>query len=107
MVTHFPVFGADLSFAAVSRLAYGNSAQEAQIPCRFINMEVDVMRELTRAELDFVAGGADLECTPSDGGNKYGGVSDTTSVGRELINIYEGVVAATSHVIERVANALK
>jgi hypothetical protein len=106
MVTHFPVFGADLSFAAVSRLAYGNSAQEAQIPCRFINMEVDVMRELTRAELDFVAGGADLECTPSDGGNDYGGVTNTRGFGDDLVNLYEGLVQATSHVIERVAKAL-
>jgi hypothetical protein len=106
MVTHFPVFGADLSFAAVSRLAYGNSAQEAQIPCRFINMEVDVMRELTEVELAFVAGGNNQQCTPSDSGNNYAGVSDTSSVGKELVEIYEGVVAATSHIIERVANAL-
>lgn len=61
------------------------------------------MRELTVAELDFVAGGAD-EC--SSGGNTYGGVTDTKSVGKELIDIYEGLVEATSYVIERVANAL-
>jgi hypothetical protein len=61
------------------------------------------MRELTIAELDFVAGGAD-EC--SSGGNNYGGVTDTSSVGEELIEIYEGLVEATSYIIERVANAL-
>jgi len=61
------------------------------------------MRELTVAELEFVAGGAD-EC--SSGGNNYGGVTDTSSIGEELIEIYEGIVEATSYVIERVANAL-
>jgi hypothetical protein len=68
-------------------------------------MEVDVMRELTKAELSFVSGGTG-QCTPADSGNNYGGVSDTTSFGDDLINMYEGVVAAASHVIERVANAL-
>jgi len=61
------------------------------------------MRELTVAELDFVTGGAD-QC--SNDGNNYGGVTNTTSVGQDLIQIYEGLVMATSHIIERVANAL-
>jgi len=60
------------------------------------------MRELTKAELSFVSGGTG-QCTPA---NSYGGVSNTSSVGSDLINIYEGVVRAVSHVIERVANAL-
>ncbi len=63
-------------------------------------MEVIVMRELNRMELDFVSGGV-LVCTPND----FGGITDTGGFGRDLINIYEGLVAATSHVIERVANA--
>ncbi len=61
------------------------------------------MRELTAAELDFVSGGGD-NCS-NGGGNNYGGVTDTESLGDELINIYEGLVQVTSHVIERVANA--
>jgi hypothetical protein len=64
-------------------------------------MEVDVMRELTKAELSFVSGGTG-QCTPA---NSYGGVSNTSSVGNDLINIYEGVVGFASHVIERVANS--
>ena len=64
------------------------------------------MRELSRNELAFVSGAGDLECTPSDSGNNYGGVQDTGGFGDDLINLYEGVVQATSHVIERVANAL-
>lgn len=64
------------------------------------------MRELTQAELAFVAGGSNLECTPSDSGNDYGGVKDTSGFGDDLVNLYEGLVQATSHVIERVANAL-
>jgi hypothetical protein len=65
-------------------------------------MEVDVMRELTTEELSFVSGGTG-QCT-SDG-NTYGGVSDTTTIGEDLINIYEGVVETASYIIERVANA--
>ena len=65
------------------------------------------MRELTKAELAFVAGGGGQQCTPSNSGNNYGGVSNTSTVGRDLVEIYEGLVAATSHVIERVAKALR
>ncbi|MFZ9052196.1 hypothetical protein GWP57_09705 [Gammaproteobacteria bacterium] len=66
------------------------------------------MRELTINEIMQVSG-AGGECagdSGGDSGNNYGGVSDTESVGAELVNIYEGVVAAASHIIERVANAL-
>ena len=63
------------------------------------------MRELTMSEVDFVSGGTGV-CTAHDGGNDYNGIKDTSSVGNDLINIYEGLVAATSHIIERVANAL-
>lgn len=63
------------------------------------------MRELTMSEIEFVSGGAD-ECTSEEGGNEYAGVTNTESVGKDLINIYEGVVEAASHIIERVANAL-
>jgi hypothetical protein len=63
------------------------------------------MRELTTAELDFVSGGGD-ECK-DEGGNNIGGVTDMENVGKDLIDIYEGLVEATSHVIERVANAFK
>ncbi len=61
------------------------------------------MRELTLKEMSLVAGAAD-EC--ASGGNTYGGINDTKSVGDEIIDIYEGLVAATSHIIERVAEAL-
>ena len=66
------------------------------------------MRELTTAEIGFVSGGTGDTgvCTPANSGNNYGGVSDTSSVGDELIELYEGLVAAASHVIERVADAL-
>lgn len=60
------------------------------------------MRELNQNELELVSGGTGV-CTP---GNSYGGVTNTSSVGQDLINFYEGLVSATSHVIERVANAL-
>lgn len=61
------------------------------------------MRTLTLSEINSVSGAGD-DC--SSGGNNYGGVTDTQSVGDDLIEIYEGLVAATSHIIERVANAL-
>ena len=63
------------------------------------------MRELTIEEVGLVAGGTG-ECTAEQGSNNYGGVTDTSVLGQELIDIYEGVVAATSHIIERVASAL-
>ncbi len=63
------------------------------------------MRELNARELTLVSGAGD-ECS-SGSGNDYGRVSDTESFGDELVNLYEGVVQAVSHVIERVADALK
>lgn len=59
------------------------------------------MRELTMNEIRQVTG-ATSSCT---GRNEIGGISDFPSLGQDLINFYEGLVAATSHVIERVANA--
>ena len=64
------------------------------------------MRELTIGEMNLVSG-AGGECTSGgDGGNNYGGVTDPSSLGEDIIEIYEGLVEATSHIIERVANAL-
>ena len=63
------------------------------------------MRELNTTELDFVSGAGE-ECSGGSG-NNIGGVTDSESLAADLINIYEAAVAATSHVIERVANALK
>ena len=62
------------------------------------------MRVLTLNEMSLVAGAGD-DCS-SGGGNNYGGVTDPSTLADDLIQIYEGLVAATSHVIERVANAL-
>jgi hypothetical protein len=60
------------------------------------------MRLLNESEMAQVCGATGV-CTP---GNSYGGVTDTGSFGRDLVSIYEGLVSATSHVIERVANAI-
>ena len=62
------------------------------------------MRELTMEEISRVSGGTG-ECTEQSG-NNYGGITETSTLGQELIEIYEGMVEATSYVIERVANAL-
>ena len=64
------------------------------------------MRELNATELTLVSGAGD-ECSSGGSGNDIGGITDSSSIGQDLINIYEGVVAAVSHVIERVADALK
>jgi len=65
------------------------------------------MRELAAKELSLVAGSGDSQtCTPETALNDYNGIRNPSSIGRDLIDIYEGVVAATSHVIERVALAL-
>lgn len=63
------------------------------------------MRMLEVKELQLVGGG-EGQCTASDSGNSYGGVVDTGDIGGDLVNMYEGVVEAVSHVIERVADAL-
>jgi hypothetical protein len=49
-------------------------------------------------------------CTPANSGgtdqpNDYLGGAAAKDVGDVLIEVYEGLVAATSHVIERVAGA--
>jgi hypothetical protein len=62
------------------------------------------MRELTASELDFVSGGGD-SCSGDDG-NTYGGITDVSGVGDDLIAVYEGLVEATSYIIERIADAL-
>lgn len=63
------------------------------------------MRELTMTEIGYVSGAGNA-CPSGEVGNTIIGVADSSSLGQDLINIYEGLVAATSHIIERVANAL-
>ncbi len=62
------------------------------------------MRELTISELEFVSGG-ESGCTRASSGNSYGGISQPSSLGQDLINIYEGLIQATSYMIERVATS--
>jgi hypothetical protein len=59
------------------------------------------MRDLTHNEVQMVGGGHGV-CTTE---NSYWGVTYPYSVGRDLINFYEGLVMFTSHVFERVAKA--
>lgn len=87
-----------MSTAAHSAAAYSENAQEAQT----INQKEIEMRELTMSEIGLVSGAGD-EC--SGGGNNYGGVSVPDDVGGDIVAIYEGLVAATSHIIERIANS--
>ena len=67
------------------------------------------MRELRMEELASVSGGRDNRqvCTEGNAFNDIGGISNSGNFGSDLINIYEGAVAAMSHMIERVADALK
>ena len=72
-------------------------------------MEDEIMRELRMEELALVSGGREGHqvCTEGSAFNDIGGISNSGSFGSDLINIYEGAVAAMSHVFERVADALK
>jgi C4-dicarboxylate-specific signal transduction histidine kinase len=63
------------------------------------------MRSLTVSEVEWVSGGA--EVTVSSGSASVTVKGDTRNFGQALINIYEGAVDATSHVIERVVNVFK
>jgi len=66
------------------------------------------MRNLTKDEIQMVAGGGD-ECSSDgggDSGNTYSGVSNLEEFGKDIIAAYEGLVEATSYIMERVAKAL-
>lgn len=63
------------------------------------------MRELTMSEILVVSGAGD-ECPSDSGGNEIGGVSNFEQLGQDLIAFYEGLVEATSYIIERVATSL-
>lgn len=58
------------------------------------------MRVLTVSEVSRVSGAGD------DCGITLGGDTDFSNMGQQLISIYEGLVAATSYIIERVAESL-
>ena len=77
----------------------GSSFGVAQDAQAVKQKEID-MRELTLNEVNQVAGG---ECPA---GNSYGGVTEPSSLGQDIIALYEGMVEATSYIIERVANAV-
>ncbi len=62
------------------------------------------MRELTTTELEFVCGG-NSGCTRANRSNSYGGITQPSSLGQDLINIYEGLIEATSYMFERIANS--
>ncbi|MFQ5546828.1 MAG: hypothetical protein ACE5FV_00940 [Woeseia sp.] len=69
------------------------------------------MRELDSTELSLVSGAGE-GCSGNSGnsggsGNNLGGVTDSDNFGDDLVNIYEGLVQAASHIIERVADAIK
>ena len=63
------------------------------------------MRELTMSEIGFVSG-AGNNCPSGEDSSGFAGLGDSSQFGENLVKIYEGLVAATSHIIERVANAL-
>lgn len=62
------------------------------------------MRELTVNELQFVTGAGD-ECEDGGDSPEVMGIP-ANAIADTVIEVYEGLVEATSHIIERVANAL-
>lgn len=63
------------------------------------------MRELTMSEIRSVSGAGD-ECPSGVSGNEIEGISNFEKLGDDLVSFYEGLVQATSHIIERVAGAI-
>ncbi len=59
------------------------------------------MRELSKAEQDYVSGGDGVR-TP----NNIGGVAERGSIDIDISAYYNALVSAASRVIERAANAL-
>ncbi len=66
------------------------------------------MRNLTMHETALVAGGADIKVSACPGGAsvEVKNVS-AKSLGKSVVEAYEGAVSAASHIIGRVADALK
>jgi hypothetical protein len=64
------------------------------------------MRYLSERELSFVCG-AEGQCTPENTSDQLPGLGSSSNFGDNVIRAYEGAVAAVSHIIERVAEALK
>jgi hypothetical protein len=86
---------------------YCQIPQEAELNDQPFIMEDEAMRELKMEDLALVSGaGSEQVCTAQTANNNYYGVQNTSTIGPDLINIYEGLVSATSHIIERVALAL-
>jgi hypothetical protein len=56
----------------------------------------DKLSEITREHLESVSGGLTLSCSPEQ-------IETITS---QVVSYYENLVSATSHIIERVANAV-
>ena len=65
------------------------------------------MRNLTGEEVRLVAGGTGVCTAESSAGNEFSGITNTGTLGQDLINIYEALVEVTSHIIERVANVFE
>jgi len=63
------------------------------------------MRELTLNEIEMVSGAGD-ECPGDTSGNSIEGISNFEKFGDDMVALYDGLVQVTSHIIERVANAL-
>ena len=61
------------------------------------------MRELKTNELECVSGG--MVCTKGETGNVLHGIGQPETFGQYLIGVYEGLIEATSYMIERVATS--
>ena len=62
------------------------------------------MRELTMSEIGFISGGHGEQCT-GDGGTSS--VGNQSSLSKDAIAAYEGAIAATVYIMERVTAAVK
>ena len=66
------------------------------------------MRELTLNEMQWVSGaGDDCSNDGGDGASPLGPIQNTETIGEQAIDVYEGMIELTSHIIERVAEALE
>lgn len=67
------------------------------------------MRELTLNEVSYVSGGASSDCGGSVtvGTDGFSMQSTATRIGGDIIDAYEGLVTATSYMIERVAKSFR
>jgi hypothetical protein len=69
--------------------------------------QVRLENELDAAQLAEVSGAGDCTSTATVGSGGITISGPTADIGNNIVQVYEGMIEATSYAIERIANSLK